>query len=71
MKKKQQALFQSAIALLLCVSMLIGTTFAWFTDQVSSLNNIITAGNLDVELEYLDDNGNWKTVNNSSEIFAC
>jgi len=69
MKKKQQALFQSAIALLLCVSMLIGTTFAWFTDQVSSLNNIITAGNLDVELEYLDDNGNWKTVNNSSEIF--
>ena len=67
--KKQQALFHSAIALLLCVSMFVGTTFAWFTDQVSSLNNIITAGNLDVELEFLDKNGNWKTVQDSSEIF--
>jgi len=69
MKKKQHALLHSFIALLLCVSMLVGSTFAWFTDSVSSVNNIITAGNLDVELEYLDSKGNWKAVDSTTEIF--
>ena len=41
MNKKKMALVHSVIALLLCCSMLIGTTFAWFTDSVSSVNNII------------------------------
>ena len=30
----------------------IGTTFAWFTDSVTSTNNIIKSGTLDVELYY-------------------
>ncbi len=34
--------------------MLVGSTFAWFTDSVTSGNNKIVAGNLDVELEYWD-----------------
>ena len=37
MKRKnttRNALFTSIISLLLCVSMLVGTTFAWFTDEV-------------------------------------
>jgi len=38
----------------LCVSMLVGTTFAWFTDSVSTGKNIIAAGNLDVEMYYAD-----------------
>ena len=46
----KSALFTSILALVLCVSMLVGTTFAWFTDSVTSGNNIIAAGNLDVEL---------------------
>lgn len=46
----RSALFTSIISLLLCVSMLVGTTFAWFTDSVVSGTNVITAGNLDVEL---------------------
>ena len=46
------ALFTSVISLLLCVSMLVGTTFAWFTDSVESGVNTIAAGNLDVELYY-------------------
>jgi predicted ribosomally synthesized peptide with SipW-like signal peptide len=53
MKKRtttKQMLFLSAVSLFLCMSMLIGTTYAWFTDSVSSANNIIKAGNLDVEL---------------------
>ena len=68
MKKTKFALLQSVIALLLCCSMLIGTTFAWFTDSVTSGNNIIAAGNLDIELEYLD-NGTWKKVTESTNVF--
>ena len=49
-KQTKQALFSSLIALILCFSMLLGTTFAWFTDSVSSGVNSIIAGNLDVEL---------------------
>ncbi|MBQ5820210.1 MAG: hypothetical protein IIW31_03150, partial [Clostridia bacterium] len=53
MKRKnatRNALFTSILSLLLCVSMLVGTTFAWFTDEVVSGMNTIQAGNLDVEL---------------------
>ena len=42
----------SATALMLSIAMLIGTTFAWFTDSVTSGRNHIQAGNLDVELKY-------------------
>ena len=52
MKRKnltRNALFTSVISLLLCVSMLVGTTFAWFTDEVVSNNNIIKSGTLDVK----------------------
>ena len=50
MKTTKRALFSSVIALILCFSMLVGTTFAWFTDSVESGVNKIIAGNLDVEL---------------------
>ena len=45
----RNAFFTSVISLLLCVSMLVGTTFAWFTDEVVSSNNVIKSGNLDIE----------------------
>ena len=50
MKSKKTLLLKSALSLLLCASMLVGTTFAWFTDRVVSGRNTIAAGNLDVEL---------------------
>lgn len=46
----KRALLTSVMALLLCFTMLLGTTFAWFTDSAVSANNKITAGTLDVEL---------------------
>ena len=49
-KGTKRALLTSVLALVMCVSMLIGTTFAWFTDSVTSGTNIIAAGNLDVEV---------------------
>ena len=51
-KSTKKALLMSAVSLFLCFAMLLGTTYAWFTDSVSSANNIITAGNLDIDLEY-------------------
>ena len=68
MKRSRLALFQSLVALLLCCSMLIGTTFAWFTDGVTSGNNTIAAGTLDIELEYRDADGNWNEVNDRTEV---
>lgn len=68
MKHKKKALFQSLISLLLCFSMLVGTTFAWFTDGVSSGTNMIAAGNLDIEMEYLDADGSWKKVDENTEV---
>ena len=49
-KSLKRALFSSAISLFLCFAMLLGTTFAWFTDSAASNGNKIIAGNLDVEL---------------------
>ena len=67
-KSTKQALLLSVMSLILCVSMLVGTTFAWFTDSVSTGKNTIAAGNLDVELEYLVD-GNWEKVTENTNVF--
>ena len=58
-KSTKRALISSALALLMCVAMLIGTTFAWFTDTASTGVNKIQAGNLNIELQMKDNNGNW------------
>ena len=65
----KKALLSSALALFLCFAMLIGTTFAWFTDSVTSANNIITSGNLDIELEYWDGDS-WEDVSGKSDILT-
>ena len=46
----KKALLSSAFALVLSVAMLIGTTFAWFTDTASTAVNKIQSGNLDVDI---------------------
>ena len=68
-KTAKRSLVMSVISLLLCCSMLIGTTFAWFTDEVVSGNNQILAGNLDIELEYWNGSA-WATVNGATELFS-
>ena len=64
----KRALLTSVMALVMCVVMLVGTTFAWFTDTASTGVNKIQAGNLDIELQMKDNAGNWvkaegKTLN--------
>ena len=58
-KSTKRALLFSALAIGLCIAMLIGTTFAWFTDTASTGVNKIVAGNLDIELQMKDNDGNW------------
>ena len=56
--------------MLMCVAMLVGTTFAWFTDSVTSGKNKITAGNLDVVLEYWDKTtGEYEEVKSTTSLF--
>ena len=52
----KRALLSSVVALFLCFSMLLGTTFAWFTDTVTSAGNVIQSGTLDVDLVDADGN---------------
>ena len=70
-KATKRALLTSVMALVMCVVMLLGTTFAWFTDTATANVNKIEAGKLDVELYYGDTadgaNGtNWSELVNGS-----
>ena len=73
-KATKRALLTSVMALVMCVVMLVGTTFAWFTDTASTAVNKIVAGNLDVDI--VDENGDsldgeslsFKDVNNNTDI---
>ena len=58
-KTTKRALLSSVMAIVLCLAMLIGTTFAWFTDSASTAVNKIQAGNLEIELQMKDKDGEW------------
>ncbi len=58
-KTTKHALYTSFISMILCMTMLLGTTFAWFTDEVTSTNNIIKSGTLDATMEYSTDRVTW------------
>ena len=62
----RNALFTSVICLLVCISMLVGTTFAWFTDSVTSSGNKIASGTLQIELYELDKDNNWNDITDST-----
>ena len=64
----KKALIASVLSLVLCVSMLVGSTFAWFTDTATTSVNKIVAGNLDIELQMAtewNDDGSVKTWANA------
>ncbi len=72
-KSTKRALLMSGLVLLMCVSMLISSTYAWFTDSVTSAGNIIKSGTLDVDLVDADDNSmegkviEFKTADNRAQ----
>ena len=72
--KKNGTLFTSVISLLLCISMLLGTTMAWFTDTVTNSGNRIVTGSLGIQLlKYEGDqtSGSYKDISNSEgDVFS-
>ena len=71
MKNTRRSLLNSITALVLCMSMLVGTTFAWFTDVVTSSDNIIQTGKLDIGMEWSENNRDWHSTEgaNAKPIF--
>ena len=68
-KSTKRALLGSVMAMVLCLAMLVGATFAWFTDTASTGVNKIQAGNLDVALEYSTDFKTWNKVTDTTKLF--
>ena len=69
-KSTKRALLTSALALLMCVAMLVGATFAWFTDTASTGVNKIQAGNLKMEVTYKNTaGGSFEKVNKETPVF--
>ena len=62
-KSTKRALITSALAILMCVAMLIGTTFAWFTDTASTGVNKIVSGNLKVDIIGADSDSHIEKLN--------
>ena len=71
MANTKRALLTSALAIVACVAMLIGSTFAWFTDTASTGVNKIQAGNLKVDLQIFDkETGKWVTAEGKTLDFV-
>ncbi|MBE7081652.1 MAG: hypothetical protein E7372_03760 [Clostridiales bacterium] len=66
--KSIKTLVASLMAIVVCFAMLLGTTFAWFTDSIASNNNIISSGNLDVNAYWMEGNQDPTDENNWIEF---
>ena len=65
-RQTKRALLTSVMALVMCVVMLLGTTFAWFTDTAKTNVNTIKAGNLNVTLEKQEADDSWVPAENET-----
>ena len=69
-KSTKRALISSAFAILICFAMLIGTTFAWFTDTAKAAVSRIQSGTLDVALEMKNSEGDWVSAEGETLNFV-
>ena len=75
MKATKRNLWLSAVSIMLCVVLLLGTTFAWFTDSVTNKGNVIQAGALNIGFQYRalettdDDNLPYVDVTDETPLF--
>ena len=75
MNNVKRSFLTSLISLVLCLTMFLGTTFAWFTDIVVSGGNIIQSGKLDAEMYWSDEylastDSGWTQVKDNKPIFT-
>lgn len=66
-KSTKKKLTGSIWALVVCFILLLGTTFAWFTDTASTNVNKIQAGELDVALEMQNAQGEWVSAEQNED----
>ena len=66
----RRTLALSIMAICLCCVMLIGTTFAWFTDTATSGLNHIQSGSLDMDVEYTLDGETWHPLDDATDLFG-
>lgn len=69
----KRSLLMSVLVLILCFAMLIGGTFAWFSDNTVTDGNKIQAGTLDVDLLMADPtSGNYTSIDKkTAAIFGA
>ncbi len=67
--KLKHQLLATFVSVLLCCAMLMGTTFALFSESISTGVNIIESGDLDVVLKWSKDFGAWDEVTKETAVF--
>ena len=65
---KRSVLFSAFCTIALCLCLVAGATFAWFTDTAKTNVNEIKSGTLDVTLQMQNDEGEW--VNAEGETLS-
>lgn len=68
-KFSRPALVLSVVFLLMWSVMGTGTSLAWFTDTSEEVKNILEFADFDLDVEYRTANGEWKTIENETQIF--
>ena len=64
-KSTKRALLVSVMAMVICFTMLLGTTFAWFTDSAASNGNVIKAGELELAFK-MHDGTTWVDITDAT-----
>lgn len=73
MKAVKRSIILCALSLALCVALLVGSTFAWFSDSITNSGNTITAGNLTAKWSYRtlnDDTAAYEPVSEELALFS-
>lgn len=74
MKAVKRSIILCALSLALCVALLVGSTFAWFSDSITNSGNTITAGNLKAKWSYRtlnDDTAAYEPVSEELALFSA
>jgi predicted ribosomally synthesized peptide with SipW-like signal peptide len=64
-----RALVGSIVSMLLCLALLVGTTFAWFSESVTSEPTKVTGGNLEIKLSRRTADGGYTPGNENDTLF--
>ena len=71
-KAFSQNLLVSILSILLCVVALCSITYAWFTTNVSSGENVIKSSRFALDIKVLDENGSpIDVINNNDGTYHC